>query len=125
MNPFREITLKDFLKERSMTLQDLASELGLSISLLSKIKNGVEPISKNTSDIFHKHYKNYKLIGGKEKWKILFINEKKKNLELMAENERLKDNLKFYRHKFKQIKELATNKNDVYSIRKFDIKGVK
>lgn len=125
MNSFREITLKDFLKERSMTLQDLASELGLSISLLSKIKNGVEPISKNTSDIFHKHYKNYKLIGGKEKWKILFINEKKKNLELIAENERLKDNLKFYRHKFKQIKELATNKNDVYSIRKFDIKGVK
>lgn len=52
MNSFREITLKDFLKERSMTLQDLASELGLSISLLSKIKNGVEPISKNTSDIF-------------------------------------------------------------------------
>lgn len=125
MNSFREITLKDFLKERSMTLQDLASELGLSISLLSKIKNGVEPISKNTSDIFHKHYKNYKLIGGKEKWKLLFINEKKKNLELMSENERLKDNLKFYRHKFKQIKELATNKNDVYSIRKFDIKGVK
>lgn len=125
MNSFREITLKDFLKERSMTLQDLASELGLSISLLSKIKNGVEPISKNTSDIFHKHYKNYKLIGGKEKWKLLFINEKKKNLELIAENERLKDNLKFYRHKFKQIKELATNKNDVYSIRKFDIKGVK
>lgn len=125
MNSFREITLKDFLKERSMTLQDLASELGLSISLLSKIKNGVEPISKNTSDIFHKHYKDYKLIGGKEKWKILFINEKKKNLELMAENERLKDNLKFYRHKFKQIKELATNKNDVYSIRRFDVKGVK
>lgn len=125
MNSFREITLKDFLKERSMTLQDLASELGLSISLLSKIKNGVEPISKNTSDIFHKHYKNYKLIGGKEKWKLLFINEKKKNLELIAENERLKNNLKFYRHKFKQIKELATNKNDVYSIRKFDIKGVK
>lgn len=125
MNSFREITLKDFLKERSMTLQDLASELGLSISLLSKIKNGVEPISKNTSDIFHKHYKNYKLIGGKEKWKILFINEKKKNLELIAENERLKDNLKFYRHKFKQIKELATNKNDVYSIRRFDVKGVK
>ena len=125
MNSFKEITLKDFLKEHSMTLQDLAGELGLSISLLSKIKNGIEPISKNTSDIFHKHYKNYKLIGGKEKWKILFINEKKKNLELKAENDRLKDNLKFYRHKFKQIKELATNKNDVYSIRKFDVKGVK
>ena len=125
MNSFKEITLKDFLKEHSMTLQALAGELGLSISLLSKIKNGIEPISKNTSDIFHKHYKNYKLIGGKEKWKILFINEKKKNLELKAENDRLKDNLKFYRHKFKQIKELATNKNDVYSIRKFDVKGVK
>lgn len=125
MNSFKEITLKDFLKENSMTLQELAGELGLSISLLSKIKNGIEPISKNTSDVFHKHYKNYKLIGGKEKWKILFINEKKKNLELQAENDRLKDNLKFYRHKFKQIKELATNKNDVYSIRKFDVKGVK
>ena len=125
MNSFKEITLKDFLKEKSMTLQELAGELGLSISLLSKIKNGIEPISKNTSDIFHKHYKNYKLIGGKEKWKILFMNEKEKNLELKAENDRLKDNLKFYRHKFKQIKELATNKNDVYSIRKFDVKGVK
>lgn len=125
MNSFKEITLKDFLQEKSMTLQELAGELGLSISLLSKIKNGIEPISKNTSDVFHKHYKNYKLIGGKEKWKILFINEKKKNLELKAENDRLKDNLKFYRHKFKQIKELATNKNDVYSIRKFDVKGVK
>ena len=125
MNFLKEITLKDFLQEKSMTLQELAGELGLSISLLSKIKNGIEPISKNTSDVFHKHYKNYKLIGGKEKWKILFINEKKKNLELKAENDRLKDNLKFYRHKFKQIKELATNKNDVYSIRKFDVKGVK
>lgn len=125
MNSFKEINLKDFLKEKSMTLQELAGELGLSISLLSKIKNGIEPISKNTSDVFHKHYKNYKLIGGKEKWKILFMNEKEKNLELKAENDRLKDNLKFYRHKFKQIKELATNKNDVYSIRKFDVKGVK
>lgn len=125
MNSFKEITLKDFLKEKSMTLQELAGELGLSISLLSKIKNGIEPISKNTSDIFHKHYKNYKLIGGKEKWKILFMNEKEKNLELKAENDRLKDNLNFYKHKFKQIKELATNKNDVYSIRKFDVKGVK
>ena len=125
MNSFKEITLKDFLKEKSMTLQELAGELGLSISLLSKIKNGIEPISKNTSDVFHKHYKNYKLIGGKEKWKILFMNEKKKNLELKAENDRLKDNLNFYKHKFKQIKELATNKNDVYSIRKFDVKGVK
>ena len=125
MNSFKEITLKDFLKERGMTLTDLASELDVSISLLSKIKNGIEPISNNTSDVFEKHYKGYKLIGGKEKWKLLFINEKKKNLELQAENERLKDNLKFYRHKFKQIKELATNKNDVYSIRKFDIKGVK
>ena len=44
---------------------------------------------------------------------------------MQDEIKRLKDNLKFYRHKFKQIRELATNKNDVYSIRKYDIKGVK
>lgn len=125
MNSLKEITIKEFLEEQRLTLSELAEELGLSISLLSKIKNGIEPISKNTRDIFHEHFKEYKLIGGKEKWKILFINEKKKNLELKAENDRLKDNLKFYRHKFKQIRELATNKNDVYSIRKYDIKGVK
>jgi len=125
MSHLKEITIKEFLKEQRLTLSELAEELGLSISLLSKIKNGIEPITKNTRDIFHEHFKEYKLIGGKEKWKVLFLEEKKKNLEMQDEIKRLKENLKFYRHKFKQIRELATNKNDVYSIRKYDIKGVK
>ena len=76
------ITIEELLKQKGIKLGDLAIELGVSISLLSKIKNRRERITKNMQSLFQDKYPNYELVNGVIKWKELYGKVVKENFEL-------------------------------------------
>lgn len=50
------MTMNEFLKSRGQILTDIAVETGLSVSMISKLKNGKIPITKKTREIFEEKY---------------------------------------------------------------------
>lgn len=48
--------MNEFLKSRGQILTDIAVETGLSVSMISKLKNGKIPITKKTREIFEEKY---------------------------------------------------------------------
>lgn len=76
------ITIEALLKQRGIKLGDLALELGVSISLLSKIKNRRECITNETQQKFQEKYPNYELVNGMVKWKMLYGEVVRKNFAL-------------------------------------------
>ena len=83
----QEISIEKFCKENNYKLGEFAEEINVSISLLSKIKNGQEIISYRTQELFQSKFPNYKLIGGKPNWK-------EKCIELRDKNKILEETLK-------------------------------
>lgn len=56
--------LKKFRTERGMTLSDLSLEVGLAVATLSKLENGLMPVSDRTRDIFGVAYPHYDFAFG-------------------------------------------------------------
>lgn len=52
----QKMTMNEFLKSRGQILTDIAVETGLSVSMISKLKNGKIPITKKTREIFEEKY---------------------------------------------------------------------
>ena len=50
------MTMNEFLKSRGQILTNIAVETGLSVSMISKLKNGKIPITKKTREIFEEKY---------------------------------------------------------------------
>lgn len=50
------MTMNEFLKSKGQILTDIAVETGLSVSMISKLKNGKTPITKKTREIFEEKY---------------------------------------------------------------------
>ncbi len=48
--------MNEFLKSRGQILTNIAVETGLSVSMISKLKNGKIPITKKTREIFEEKY---------------------------------------------------------------------
>ena len=119
-----KITVEEVCKRYSLTLVNLAEEIGVSISLLSKIKNRIEPVTANTQFKFQKVYPDLELVGGKEKWKEMYkkaVEEIKEKEERISE---LESKIELYERRFKQIKDLSSEPYDnVYAIRKFQKAG--
>lgn len=63
------ITIEEACRMRGYRQQDLAIELGFCDSLISKIKNGTQPITEDVQDKFKKHFKGFELKGGSIRWK--------------------------------------------------------
>ena len=57
--------LKKFRTERGMTLADLSLEVGLALSTISKLENGLMPVSDRTREIFEVKYPHYDFAFGK------------------------------------------------------------
>lgn len=58
--------LKKFRTERGMTLADLGAEIGLAISTISKLENGLIAVSDRTREIFEGKYPHYDFAFGKQ-----------------------------------------------------------
>lgn len=52
----QKMTMNEFLKSRGQILTNIAVETGLSVSMISKLKNGKIPITKKTREIFEEKY---------------------------------------------------------------------
>ncbi len=87
------ITLEELLEKTGYKLGDIANDMHCSISLLSKIKNGGTTLTEETQVKFRNAYPKYYLVGGKEKWKELYLEEVEENKQLKEENEKLKKEL--------------------------------
>ena len=84
------ITIEQVLNNERMTLSQLSEETGLSISLLSKIKNGGFPITTRTQKIWREAYPNTYLVNGYIKWRELYNEQVNINYQLKEEIKRLK-----------------------------------
>ena len=114
-----EIRLQEFMREKHYSVTQLAEVVGVSISLISKIKNNQVVITPEFEDKFNRRFSEYKLIGGMPKWK-------KKYLEVLRENRRLEEALKESETKraemevnYKKIFMIASEPDKSYSVRKF------
>ena len=101
------MTIDDLLKREGMKLKDLAIKLDVSISLLSKIKNGVGPITARTYKILKEAYPNDSFEGGSVKWKSLYLSKTDECELLIDEIEQLKNQINFYKEKLRKIREVA------------------
>ena len=84
------ITIDQVLKNESMTLSQLSEKVGIKISLLSKIKNGGNPITTTTQNKWRETYPNTYLVNGYIKWRELYNEQVNLNYQLKQENKRLK-----------------------------------
>lgn len=89
-----EITLAELKSRLGITYQTIAIRMGVSNSLISKIKNSNEPISADVQDLFRKAFgKDYTLVNGAIRWKDRYekLEEKYKELEeeLKAEKQKV------------------------------------
>ncbi len=114
-----EIRLHEFMREKHYSVTQLAEVVGVSISLISKIKNNQTVITPEFEDKFNRKFPDYKLIGGMPKWK-------KKYMEVLRENRRLEEALKESEAKraemevnFRKIFTIASDPDKSYSVRKF------
>ena len=78
----KDITIEELMVKKGISLSDLAKAVGVSIPLLSKIKNGDSVITQSTQRKFFEIYPEYHLVGGKDKWKEKYLSEVAKNSEL-------------------------------------------
>ena len=66
-------TIEDILAEYGWTLSRLAKEIGCCVAQVSKIKNGVIPITDEFQELFQARFPDYKLIGGEIRWKERYL----------------------------------------------------
>ena len=105
-----EVTVPEVCNRYSLLLGDMAIKMGVSISLLSKIKNGDSPITPCIQEKFQNAFPyNLTLIGGKEKWKTKYLEEVQKNRVLEAEIENLNKKLELYQKRFEKINALTSS----------------
>ena len=83
------ITVEELLEKTGYKLGDIANDMHCSISLLSKIKNGEATLTEETQVKFRNAYPKYYLVGGKEKWKELYLEEVEENKQLRETNVKL------------------------------------
>lgn len=95
-----DITVQEILDKTGRTLSTTAADLGISISLLSKIKNSVSPITDETQEKFQKLYPHLRLVNGTILWKEKYLEmvdkyaEAKVELDMAnLENQKLRETL--------------------------------
>lgn len=121
----KEITVQEVCDRYSLLLGDMAIKMGVSISILSKIKNGDSTITPYVQEKFQNAFPyNLTLVGGKEKWKEKYLEEVQKNHVLEAEIESLQAKVALYQKRFAKINILSSSpvENSV-SVRVFDQGG--
>lgn len=84
------ITIDQVLRNERLTLSQLSEKVGLKISLLSKIKNGGNPITPNTQKIWQKTYPNTYLVNGYIKWREMYFEQVNLNYQLKEQIKHLK-----------------------------------
>lgn len=130
-----EITIEELLKRKGITLSTLAGEMGCSISLLSRIKNGVITITPETQEMFQKVYPNYILINSSIKWKELYLKEQMENQRLnnfISEQKEVITNLtkatsfinKVSEEPLKEVKKVIKKIKIFYDSNKEDLKEI-
>lgn len=130
-----EITIEELLKIKGITLSTLAGEMGCSISLLSRIKNGTIAVTPETQDLFQQSYPNYILTNGAVKWKELYLKEQMENQRLndfIAEQKEVINNLtkatnfinKVAEEPLKEVKKVIKKIKGFYESNKEDLKEI-
>lgn len=120
-----DVTVQDVCNRYSLSLGGMATRMGVSISMLSKIKNGESPITSYVQGKFKNAFPyNLTLVGGKEKWKEKYLSQVEKTKALEAEIESLQAKLELYQKRFEKINILSSSpvENSV-SVRVFDQGG--
>ena len=78
-----QMTVDDILKAKGWKLEQLANELGVSISLISKIKNGVSPLTNDVRSRFEEKLPQWKVVDSSIHWKELFQSKCNDNFVLL------------------------------------------
>ena len=89
-----KVTVEQILKRYGLREGDLAVQIGVSISLISRIKTDFYPVTSDTQYKFQKVYKGCELVNGYIKWKELYLEQVRINEELKQEIKDLKSRLK-------------------------------
>ena len=98
-----EITMKEILKSKGWTLDQMACELNCSISLVSKIKNGNVLITKNMQEKFQEKFPDYKLVNSANNWKEKFKTLEKEHSVLLDKMISMQEELNDYRIIFDKL----------------------
>lgn len=118
--------LKQFRTERGMTLVDLSLEVGLAVSTLSKLENGLMAVSDATREIFAEGYPHYDFAFGKQdspryladKYKDRIVELEGEVLDLKNEKDSLQLELSWLYRKLANIQKVLFA--DKVSVRVFD-----
>lgn len=103
-----KVTIDDILKRYGLRLGDLADQMGVHISLLSRIKTDKYPITKETQRRFQKIYKDNELVNGVIHWKAMYEEKVAENNGLKLEIGRLRKKIRnLKRNKIKLIELLS------------------
>jgi len=114
------MTLEEYKRLNNLTLQDLSIDLGISISLLSKIINHKCNISKRVLDILNKHQIEYNSdMTYSVKWYDLI----RENTELKKELKALKKQFIIVNDNLQALKRIIETSNDL--INKINLKSLK
>lgn len=84
------ITIEQVMNNEKLTLSELSEKVGIKISLLSKIKNGGNPITTMTQKKWRETYPDTYLVNGYIKWRELYNEQVNINYQLKEEIKRLK-----------------------------------
>lgn len=104
----QKMLIQEILDSYSLKLGELADKVGVSISLVSKIKNGDSPITFATYKKFQKAFPNIEVIGGAEKWKMLYLEKLVEIKNLNKTIEELNAKISMYEVRYDKIQKLCS-----------------
>ena len=104
-----DITMKEVLKSRGWTLEMMAEKMNCSISQISKIQNGVVPITTNMQSKFQEVFPSFTLVNGVEKWKEKYQELQRKYLKLLVQANAMKEELEDHRIIFAKLGNTLSN----------------
>ena len=123
--------LKKFRTDRGMTLSELSLEVGLAVSTLSKLENGLMPFSDRTKEIFEVRYPHYDFAFGinntprylADKYKDRIVELEMDITYLKKDKEALQLELSRLYHKLDNLQKVLFA--DKVSVRVFEEGGIK
>lgn len=115
-----KMNVEDIMKEYNLTGNEFAAKTGLCISLVSKIKHCETTITKRSREAIERAFPGIELIGGKERWKDLYLEILEEYKNLKNELARKEKRIEFLEKRIYQIHTMTANDTDYYAVRKFE-----
>ena len=103
----RQVRIETLMKETNMNESELALYVGVSVALISKLKNNNVILSKNTLLKFQDKFGDIELLNGMPKYKELYLKERSKSQELQHQIEDLIVAYNQLKEEFEQIRNIC------------------